>query len=97
MDIPTEIVDWFRGIFADVNKRLSEKMLNVPAIHETHLDTTLIEHLLGYATPHRFPSQWAIRIDTHYIGGLRHFRTWEIADIGVFVFSSEQGVWYGRK
>ena len=89
--IPLEILDWFRDIFADVNRRVSEKILNVPSIHETHLDTTFIEHLLGYASPRKFKSKWLVRIDTHYIGGLRHFRTWEVADIGVFVFFQQQG------
>ena len=88
MDIPAEIVDWFRDIFAAVNRRLAGKIRNAPAIHEPHLDTTFIEHLMGYAVPRAFPSGWAIRIDTHYLGGLRQFGTWEIADIGVFIFFS---------
>lgn len=91
MAIPPDIIDWFRDIFAEANKRLSEKIRNSPAIHETYLDMTLIEHLLGYAAPHLFPSQWVIRIDTHYIGGLHHFESWEIADIGVFVFFQRSG------
>ena len=32
MDIPAEIVDWFRDIFAAVNRRLAERIRNVPAI-----------------------------------------------------------------
>lgn len=91
MDIPVEIMDWFRGIFVAVNRRLAEKIRNVPAIPEPHLDTTFIEHLMGYAAPRAFPSGWAIRIDTHYLGGLRHFGSWEIADIGIFVFFQRDG------
>ncbi|MCY4642360.1 MAG: hypothetical protein OXC41_06655 [Gammaproteobacteria bacterium] len=86
MNIPAEVISWFRGIFAASNRRLAEKIQNVPAIHEPHLDTTLVEHLMGYSTPRIFPSGWGIRIETHYLGGLRHFNGWEIADIGVFVF-----------
>jgi hypothetical protein len=95
--IPKEIVDWFRGVFADANRRLSEKMLNAPATPEPTFDLTLIEHLTNYAAPRKFKSEWAIRIDTHYLSGLRHFRSWEVADIGVFVFFSKKGKLVRRK
>jgi hypothetical protein len=98
MNIPPAIVDWFREVFAAANRRLSEKWLNVPNIPETSLDTTLVEHLSGYAAPHRFPSNWVIRFDTHYIGGLRHFYDrWEIADIGVLIFFQQSGRLVRRK
>lgn len=84
--IPKEIIDWFRSIFADANRRLAEKMLNAPATPEPTFDLTFIEHLTNFAAPRKFRSDWAVRIDTHYLGGLRHFRSWEVADIGVFVF-----------
>lgn len=97
MPIPAEIVDWFRSVFAAANRRLSERMLNTPAIPEPSLDLTLIEHLLGYSTPRAFPSGWAVRIDTHYLGGLRHYRSWEVADIGVFVFFQRRGTLIRQK
>jgi hypothetical protein len=96
--IPSEIIEWFRAIFASANRRLAEKLLNVPAIPESHLDTTLVEHLSGYATPRRFRSDWTIRLDTHYIGGLRHFiGRWEVADIGVLIFFQQRGRLIRRK
>ena len=67
MAIPKEVVDWFRNIFSEVNRRVSEKIYNVPAIHESHLDTSFIEHLLGFGAPRAFSSGWSVRIDTHYI------------------------------
>jgi hypothetical protein len=91
MIIPNEIIDWFRSVFADANRRLAEKMLNVPSIPEPHLDTTFVEHLMSFATPRKFKGDWAIRIDTHYIGGLAQYWSWEIADIGVFVFFQRKG------
>lgn len=98
MSIPPDIVDWFREVFASANRRLAEKFLNVPAIPETSLDTTLVEHLSGYASPRRFPFNWVIRLDTHYIGGLRHFYDrWEIADIGVLIFFQQAGRLVRRK
>jgi hypothetical protein len=98
VDIPPEILDWFREVFASANRRLCEKIRNVPAIPEPHLDTTLVEHLSGFAAPRRFPTDWVIQIDTHYIGGLRHFhRRWEIADIGVLIFYQQRGRLVRRK
>jgi hypothetical protein len=89
--IPKEIMDWFRYVFEDANRHLCEKIQNVPNIPEPHLDTTLVSHLMGYAAPTRLMGQWAIKIDTHFIGGLAQHRTWEIADIGVFVFFQQAG------
>ena len=91
MSIPAEIIDWFRDIFAASNRRLAERIQNAPAIPEPHLDTTFIEHLTAYSAPYAFKSGWAIRIDTHYLGGMRHFNGWEIADIGVLVFFQRSG------
>jgi len=84
-------MDWFRYVFEDANRHLCEKIQNVPNIPEPHLDTTFISHLMGYASPMRLAGQWAIKIDTHFIGGLSQFRSWEIADIGVFVFFQQAG------
>ena len=91
MTIPADIVDWFRSVFAASNRRLAERIQNAPATPEPHLDTTFIEHLTAYSSPHTFPSGWAIRIDTHYLGGMRHFYGREIADIGILVFFHRAG------
>jgi len=91
MELPDEIMAWARDIFSEINRRLAEKIRNVPGIHESHLDTTLIEHLTTFASPRKMSSGWAARIETHYLGGLHQFRRWEIADIGVFVFFQQKG------
>ncbi len=62
-----------------------------PHSWETSLDMTFIENLTNYATPVKLPSRWTIRIDTHYLGGLRHWNNWEIADIGVLIFFRKNG------
>ena len=90
-EIPTDVIDWFRVIFSAANRRLAERIQNVPATPEQHLDTTFIEHLMAYSTPRVFPSGWGVRIDVHYLGGLRHFNGWEIADIGILVFFQRAG------
>lgn len=95
--IPSDIIDWFRGIFSAANRRLAERIQNVPATPEPHLDTTLIEHLMAYSAPQVFPSGWGVRIDVHYLGGLRHFYGWEIADIGILVFFQRAGTLVRQK
>jgi hypothetical protein len=39
----------------------------------------------------RFGSHWTVRIDAHYIGGGRHYRTWEVADIGLMAIFRQGG------
>jgi hypothetical protein len=52
---------------------------------------TFIEHFSQLASPKIFTSNWIVRIDTHYLGGLRHFNRWEIADIGLLLFFRRGG------
>ena len=50
---------------------------------------TLIEQMSQFSGPQVVAPGWAVRIDIHYLGGLRHFQTWEVADIGVLVFAKQ--------
>jgi len=94
--IPEDVVSWFRGVFADANKRVTERLVNVPNIRETSLDDGLIEALIPDTAPRLLPSGAIVRMDTHNIGGLRrlgwrdwdlpHRRRWETADIAILVF-----------
>jgi hypothetical protein len=54
-------------------------------VHETSLDLSFIEEISQLSAPVRLPSSWTIRLDTHYLGGMRHWGSWEIADIGFLV------------
>lgn len=103
-DLPADVVDWVTGIFRQCNERLSEKLSNNPNIPEESLDTTWVEHFSQFATPLTLTSGWTVRIETHYLGGLRHFpdpeffyRGWEVADIGVLLFVRRGGRVVGRK
>ena len=40
---------------------------------------------------------WTVRLDTHFIGGRRHFFGWEVADIGVLVLFKKNGKLLKRK
>jgi len=84
--IPEDVLRWIRQVFADGNTRVTEKLIRNPNLPEESLDLSWIEHLSRFSTAERFPSGWMVRIESHYLGGLRHFRNWEIADIGLLVF-----------
>jgi hypothetical protein len=90
--IPTEVVDWIRSVFAEVNQRTSAKLSRIPNVHETSLDMTIIEQLSQYAAPFRFPSDWVLRLDTHYLGGPRYWGKCEIADIGILIIFRRKGI-----
>jgi hypothetical protein len=94
--IPADVVDWFRGVFAEANRNTCERLVNVPNIRETSLDDGLIEGLIPDTAPHILRSGAIVRMDTHNIGGLRrmgwppwdfpHPQRWETADIAILVF-----------
>jgi hypothetical protein len=93
--IPVDVVGWFRDVFCEANRRVSERLVNVPNIRETSLDDGLIEALIPDTAPTLLPSGAIVRMDTHNIGGLRRLgrwhwdpypRRWETADIAVLVF-----------
>jgi hypothetical protein len=91
-DIPTEILDWFRALFAECNARITEKLSLHPNLPEESLDLTWIEFLSHYSSPVAVAANWLVKIETHYLGGLRHFYRWEVADIGLLLFVRRQGV-----
>lgn len=84
---PIEVHRYVNKVFGEANRRLSEKIARVPNCPEPSLDLSLIEHLSQYAGGQVVAPGWAVRIDIHYLGGLRHFYRWEVADIGVLVFA----------
>lgn len=90
--IPGEVTAWIRSVFAEVNQRTSAKLTRLPNVHETSLDMTLIEQLSQYSAPFHFPSDWLVRLETHYLGGPRYWGAWEIADVGVLVVFRRKGI-----
>jgi hypothetical protein len=90
-DIPPDVVQWICSLFHGCNERLSEKISNNPNLPEESLDLTWVEYLSQHASPLTLSSSWTIKIETHYLGGLRHFMKWEIADIGVLLFLRRAG------
>ena len=97
IEIPEDVRGWLRRVFDGCDARISDKLSNNPNLPEESLDLTWIEHLSQFASPVTLPSAWTVKLDTHYLGGLRHFRRWEIADIGVLLFIRRAGVVERRK
>ena len=91
IDLPHDVVDFLRKVFSEANLRVTRKMSRMPSTHETGLDHSLIDALSHYAAPIRFGSGWLVKIDTHYLGGGRHFGSWEVADIGIIVQFRQNG------
>lgn len=84
---PKEVHRYVRTAFARANRSIGEKIANAPNSPEESLDLSLIETLSKYSSPRIVCPGWAVRIDVHFLGGLRHYRNWEIADIGVLLFA----------
>jgi hypothetical protein len=95
--IPEAVIDWVRDVFTQVNRRSSSTLSRIPTTWETTLDHSLIGHLAEFAAPFRFPSNWVVNLDTHFIGGGRFWGSWEIADIGVLIVFRQGGRILGTK
>jgi hypothetical protein len=95
--IPEAVIDWIRDVFAQVNQRSSSTLSRIPTTWETTLDHSLIGHLAEFAAPFRFPSNWVVNLDTHFIGGGRVWGSWEIADIGILLVFRQSGRVLGTK
>jgi hypothetical protein len=105
--IPEDVVRWFRSVFSEANRRVCERLANLPNIRETSLDDGLIEALIPDTAPTLLPSGAIVRMDTHNIGGLRRLgepfwdfpfaRRWETADIAVLVFIYRQNALIAKK
>jgi hypothetical protein len=62
--IPSDVVTWFRDVFSEANRRVCERLVNLPNVRETSLDDGLIEALIPEAAPTLLPSGAIVRMDT---------------------------------
>jgi len=88
---PEEVYDYVRAAFASANERVSENFIFAPNSHEESFDHSFVETIGRYRAPRVVLPGWAVRMDVHFLGGMRHFHGWEIADIGVLIFFTENG------
>jgi hypothetical protein len=91
-DLPSDVIAWVKGVFHECDRRVTGKLSNNPNLPEEQFDLTWIEHLSHCDSPVTLPSSWLVQIETHFLGGMRHFYgRWEIADIGVLLFIKKAG------
>lgn len=88
--IPEAAVNWVRTVFAGVNRQVTSVISRIPTHHEPDLDMQLIA-ALNQAPAVTDVSGWTVYIQTHFLGGRRHFYNWEVADIGVLVIFRDRG------
>lgn len=60
--IPDDVVVWFRATFERANRRVCERLANLPNIRETSLDDGLIETLIPDSAPRLMPSGAIVRM-----------------------------------
>jgi hypothetical protein len=96
--IPDDVIDYVREVFAEANREATMTMARQPSAHEEQLDFQIFA-ALDRVGPRAFQgSGAAIEIDTHWLGGRRHFeRRWEIADIGIVIVLRQFGKLIWRK
>jgi len=97
MQVPSEAIEAIRGIFAQANDAATRMISRAPNIHEPALDQAILSRLDEFAAPIQLGKDLFIRIDTHFLGGRRMWRTWEVADIGVLVVFRIRGRFYRTK
>lgn len=91
IEIPDDVTAHVKKIFASCNDSVTADLSTFPAIHEENLDSNLVAHFNRNQVPVKLPSDWIVRIDAHFIGGGRHFGTWEVADIGLMMVFRSKG------
>jgi hypothetical protein len=90
--IPADVKAWLLEVFGGLNEQVSRQHSAMPTTFEETLDYSLVQYLLQFRAPVTLPSGWLVRIDTHFLGGMRHFvHRFEIADIGVLVAFRQKG------
>ena len=97
IQVPTAIHTHIYEIFAKANDKISRKLSLNPNLPEESLDISFIEYLSHHSAPTLVTPGWAVLIATHFIGRLRHYDRYEIADIGIVVVFKRETRVLGRK
>lgn len=94
--LPEDVIEAARAAFSDANDRVSHLLMRQPAMHEEGLDFHLVSKL-DEVGAQVLPSGTALVIETHWLGGRRHYGRWEISDIAVVIAVRVQGGLIARK
>ena len=95
--IPSDVLEYIRLIFGSVNDHVSQKFTRIPNLPEETLDISFIDKLSDFSGPIAVRPEWAVQVAAHFIGRLRHYRNYEVADIGVVVVFKRTLEVVGRK
>lgn len=90
IQLPQDVLDYLHERISECNFNVSYNLSAFPFTHEESLDHKLIGEFIGKG-PRKFGSGWTVRFDAHYIGGGRHYRTFEVADLGLMVMFRNKG------
>ena len=88
--LTSDVIDYVEAVFGAANRRVTGRLDRMPTVHEEALDLALIDAIAEGHGPHLTPSGTIVDVDVHFVGGGRHWRRWEIADIG-FIVNFRQG------
>jgi len=91
LSLPVQVVEFLKSLIADCNRRISLQLATFPNAHEEALDLAFIAHFASMQGAIKFGSHWTVRIDAHYIGSGRHYRNWEVADLGIMAIFRRGG------
>jgi hypothetical protein len=94
--LPEDVIDAARDAFGAANESVSRLLMRQPAMHEEGLDFNLVASLDAQG-PVVLPSGTALVIETHWLGGRRHWGRWEISDIAVVISVRIRGGLVARK
>ena len=90
-EVPADVIKHVKRHFANCNKLVSSDLSTFPGLHEECLDMNFISYFSRHQAPTRLRSDWIVRIDVHFMGGGRHYRRWEVADIGLMMVFRRRG------
>lgn len=96
-NVPEIVCAFIYRIISNLNDKVSRKISLTPNIPEETLDISFIEFLSDSSAPTVISLGWAVRISAHFIGNIRQYRRYEIADIGVVVVFKRKSNVIGRK
>lgn len=89
--VPENIIDYVKAHFANCNNQLAQSLTMFPGIREESLDNNFIAYFAKIGGPVKVDPNWTVRFEAHFIGGGRHYYTWEVADIGLIVIFRKNG------
>jgi hypothetical protein len=95
--LPADVIKFVRDAFEAANRRATLVLTRQPSMHEENLDQQIITALDEVGSRIMPRSGAAVAIETHWLGGRRHFGAWEIADVAVAIIVRRTGTLIVRK